>query len=143
VGCKTLTQPIKTLADRKRLQALEIWIWRRMEKISWVDKISNKEVLQRVNETKTTLDTVRKCKRVWLEHVLRHDSLLHDIIERRMRRKTTRGSKRTHLLSDPMKGKYVALKRMAEDSKEWHKLTGAVSHNLLLSRLLEEEEEWH
>ena len=114
-----------------------------MEKISWVDKISNKEVLQRVNETKTTLDTVRKCKRVWLEHVLRHDSLLHDIIERRMRRKTTRGRKRMHLLSDPMKGKYVALKRMAEDSKEWHKLTGAVSHNLLLSRLLEEEEEWH
>ena len=30
------------------------------EKISWVDKISNEEVLQRVNETKTMLDTVRK-----------------------------------------------------------------------------------
>ena len=35
-----------------------------MEKISWVDKISNEEVLQRVNETKTMLDTVGKCKRV-------------------------------------------------------------------------------
>jgi len=34
------------------------------EKISWVDKISNEEVLQRVNETKTMLDTVRKCKKV-------------------------------------------------------------------------------
>jgi len=54
-----------TEADRKRLEATEMWIWRRMEKISWVDKISNDEVLQRVNETKTMLDTVgKKHKRV-------------------------------------------------------------------------------
>jgi len=52
-----------TQADRKRLEAMEMCIWRRMEKISWVDKISYEEVLQRVNETKT-LDIVRKCKRV-------------------------------------------------------------------------------
>jgi len=42
---------------------MEKWIWERMEKISWVDKTSNEDVLQRVNETKTMLDTVRKCKR--------------------------------------------------------------------------------
>jgi len=53
-----------TEADRKRLQAMEMWIRRRMEKISWVDKISNEEFIQRVNETRTMLDTVRKCKRV-------------------------------------------------------------------------------
>jgi len=51
-------------ADRKRLEAVEMWIWRRMEKISSVDKISNEEVLQRVNKTRTMLDTVRKHKRV-------------------------------------------------------------------------------
>ena len=49
-----------TQADRKRLEAMVMWIWRRMEKISWVDKISNEEVLQRVNETRTMIDTVRK-----------------------------------------------------------------------------------
>jgi len=43
---------------------MEMWIWRRLEKISWADKISNEKVLQRVNETKTMLDTVSKCKRV-------------------------------------------------------------------------------
>jgi len=53
-----------TQADRKRLEAMEMWIWRRIEKISWVDKISNEEVLQRINETKSKLDTARKCKRV-------------------------------------------------------------------------------
>jgi len=108
-----------------------------MEKISWVDKISNEEVLQRTNETKTMLDTVRKCKCVWLGYVLEHESLLHDIIEGRVRRKATRGRKRMHPLSDLMKGKYVTLKRTAKDRKEWQKLLRAGSHNLLLSRLLQ------
>jgi len=51
-----------------------------------VDKISNEEVLQRVNETKTMLDTVGKRKHLWLGHVLRHELLLHDISEERMRK---------------------------------------------------------
>jgi len=33
-----------TQADRKRLEAMEMLILRRMEKISWVDRISNQEV---------------------------------------------------------------------------------------------------
>ena len=36
----TLTQ-----ADRSKLEAFEMWIWRRMEKISWVDKKTNQEIL--------------------------------------------------------------------------------------------------
>jgi len=41
-----------------------------------------------------------------------------------------------HLLSNLMKGKYVALRRMVEDRKDWQKLLRARSHTLLLSRLL-------
>jgi len=44
-----------------------------------------------------------------------------------MRGKVTRGRKRMHLMSDLMKGKYVALKRTAEDRKEWQKLLRAGS----------------
>ena len=29
--------------DRKTKDAFEMWIWRRMEKISWLDKITNKK----------------------------------------------------------------------------------------------------
>jgi len=68
---------------------------------------------------------------VWLGHVLGHESLLHDIIGGRMRGKTTQGRKRMHLLSNLMKGKYVALKRLVEDRKEWQKLIRAVSHYLM------------
>jgi len=65
------------------------------------------------------LDTVGKCKHMWLHRVLRQESLLHDIIKGRMNGQATRGRKRMHLLSDLMKRKYVALKRTAEDRKEW------------------------
>ena len=119
-----------TQADRKRSEAMEMWIWRRMEKISWVDKISNDEVLQRVNETETMLDIVGKNANVWLGHVLRHESLLHDIIEKRTRWKAIQGRKRMHLLSDLIKRKYVALKknrwrqeRVAEIVNSWKSYT--------------------
>jgi len=58
--------------ENKRLEAIKMWIWRRTEKISWVDKINKEEVLQKVNETRTMLDTLGKHRHVWLEHGLRH-----------------------------------------------------------------------
>jgi len=41
-------------ADRSRPEAFEMWIWRRMEKISWKDKKTNEEILYR-----KILNTVR------------------------------------------------------------------------------------
>ena len=41
-----------TQTDRRRLEAFEMWIWRRMEKISWLDKVTNEEVLRRVKENR-------------------------------------------------------------------------------------------
>jgi len=43
-------------ADRRRLEAFEMWIWRRMEKISWLDNVTNEEVLRRVNEDRQILN---------------------------------------------------------------------------------------
>jgi hypothetical protein len=31
--------------DQKHLESLEMWCWRRLEKISWIDHARNKEVL--------------------------------------------------------------------------------------------------
>jgi hypothetical protein len=37
-------------ADQKYLGSFEMWCWRRMEKINWIDHVTNEEVLLRVNE---------------------------------------------------------------------------------------------
>jgi len=48
----TLTQ-----TDR-RLEAFEMWIWRRMEKTSQLEKVTNEEVLRRVNEDRQILNSI-------------------------------------------------------------------------------------
>ena len=36
--------------DIKRLEAFEMWIWRRMERISWMGHRTNEEILKMVDE---------------------------------------------------------------------------------------------
>jgi hypothetical protein len=36
--------------DQKCLERFEMWCWRRMEKISWTDRVRNEEILHIVKE---------------------------------------------------------------------------------------------
>jgi len=44
-----------TAEDIQRIEAKELWIWRRIEKINWTDRVSNEEMLQRVNKKRQIL----------------------------------------------------------------------------------------
>ena len=52
--------------EQKRLEAFEMWIWRRMERVKWADKIKNVVVLERVGEGRIMLELIKKIKRNWL-----------------------------------------------------------------------------
>ena len=41
--------------ERKYLESFDMWCWRRMEKIKWLEKVSN-EVLKRMGEKMTLLN---------------------------------------------------------------------------------------
>ena len=41
--------------DIRRLEAFEMWVWRKMEKISWRDMKTNEEVLQMVQEERSLM----------------------------------------------------------------------------------------
>jgi len=56
----TLTQ-----TDR-RSEAFEMWTWRRMEKISWLDKVTNEEALRTVNEDMQILNSIWQRKHRWI-----------------------------------------------------------------------------
>jgi hypothetical protein len=45
--------------DQKYLERFEMWCWRRMEKISWTDRVRNEEVLHRVEEERNILHTIK------------------------------------------------------------------------------------
>jgi len=52
--------------DLKYVKSIEISCWRRLEKISWIDRVKNKEVLQRVNDGKNILHQLKRRKAEWI-----------------------------------------------------------------------------
>ena len=45
--------------EHKRLEAFEMWIWRRMERVKWTDKIKNAVVLETMGEGRIMLELIK------------------------------------------------------------------------------------
>lgn len=109
--------------DIRRLEAFEMWVWRRMEKISWTEKKTNEEVLDLVQEERSLVNTIRQRQRNWIGHILRGESLLRTVLEGSFEGKRQRGRPRTMLLDWMMvngtKKKYNELKDEAKHRASW------------------------
>jgi len=126
---KTLIWPVvlygyETWTMRKeetiRLEAFEMWVWRRMEKVSWKDRKTNEEVLSAVSEERSLVNTILHRKKNWIGHILRNDCLMRDVIEGRMEGKRPVGRPRMGMIDELMKdGSYEKLKRRAGDREGW------------------------
>jgi hypothetical protein len=71
-----------TLRNQKYLECFSMWCWRRMEKISWTDRVRNEEVLHRVKEDRNVIHTINRRKANWIGHILCRNCLLKHVIER-------------------------------------------------------------
>ena len=119
-GCETWTIATE---EQRRLEAFEMWCYRRMMKIPWVDKISNEEVLKRAMARRKLWKQIQTRRDKMVGHILRHDSLLKTIIEGNIEGKNARGRPRleymTQIREDVGKSSYTAMKRMAQHRAEW------------------------
>ena len=59
---------------RKKINAVECWIYRRVLKIRWTDKVSNKEVLQRMGINMHLMNSIAKRKATFFGHICRSSS---------------------------------------------------------------------
>src|SRR5688572_9052884 len=110
--------------DIKKIEAFEMWIWRRMEKISWTEHKTNEEVLERIGEERTMLKTIRERQKKWIGHTRRGDNLVKTVIEAKMEGKRPRGRPRQMMLDCLMiKNGYQELKEKAQWREEWRHWT--------------------
>ena len=72
------------MADRKSLECFRTWYWRRQKKISWTDRVKNKDVLRRVKEERNFLHAIKRRKANWMGHILRRKCLRKKGIEGRV-----------------------------------------------------------
>ena len=105
--------------ERKSLEAFEMWLWRKMARVSWIDKKTNEEVLRMVEQTRKLWETILERKKNWIGHVLRGDGLMLEVIEARMEGKRGRGRPRKGMLQDFLENSYDVLKRKAQDREFW------------------------
>ena len=84
--------------DIQRLESFEMWIWRRLMKISWAEHRSNQEVLDMVDENRSLMNTIQQRQKNWLDHLLRSESFLRTVLEGRMEGTRTRGRQSTTMI---------------------------------------------
>ena len=49
----------------QRIEAFEMWVWRRMEKVSWTERKTNEEVLTMMGERRQLIRIIKTKKMDW------------------------------------------------------------------------------
>lgn len=109
--------------DRKRIEAFEMWCWRRLEKIKWTEKMSNERVLERVKESRQIWKMLVDRRHRWIGHLFRHNEFLVDIVEGRRDGRQGRGRPRLAFMEQVVKASgcnsYREMKEKTSNRDEW------------------------
>jgi len=68
-GCETWTIATE---ERRRLKVFEIWCYIKMLRISWMDIVTNVEVLERVSGRKLLWKNIVRRRNECIGHIMRH-----------------------------------------------------------------------
>ena len=103
----------------KDLESFEMWSWRKMEKITWPEKVTNEEILELIWEKWALLNNILRRKVNWIGHIRRRSCPFHDAIAGQVTEVNGVG-RETQLLDDLRnRTTYWELKEEAEDWKRW------------------------
>ena len=87
----------------KQLEATELWFLRRMLRISYNDRVTNKEVLRRADVDRTLMKDIVKRQMELFGHVIRKEEWENVVVTGFIKGKRARGHQRErdiHILSD-------------------------------------------
>ena len=80
--------------DEKKIKAVEMWCYRRMLKLSWTQRKTNKEVLEMASAERNMITTIRSRQMRFLGHIMRRGELEDLSITGKLNGKRPRGRPR-------------------------------------------------
>ena len=116
-------------SGEKKIGSFRNVCYRRMMNIKWMDRITNEEVLRRIEEKRTLWKSLKKRRGQMMGHThpLRHERLLRDILEGEVGKK--RGRPRLkyfdQIIGDMGCETFREVKQLAGDRAEWRRVVAS------------------
>ena len=127
-GCESWT--IKKV-ELRRIDAFEMWCWRRLLRVPWIARISSQSVLKEISPEYSLEGLMLNLKLQYFGHLMRRaDSLEKTLILGKIEGRRRRGQQRLRRLDDITGSVYISLSKVQEmmkDREAWHAAVHGVS----------------
>ena len=118
-------------AERQRIDAFELWFWRRLLRVPWTARRSNQSILKEISPGISLDGMMLKLKLQYFGHLMqRVDSLEETLMLGGIGGRRRRGQQRMRWLdgiTDSMEVNLSELRELVMDRKAWHATIHGVS----------------